>query len=576
MSNSTIDPLLKNLQIELAERILYLAAFIDSAFGIGNSGVGSQLLELMGDSGVSVYGEEPERIDINKYRIGRALPFFYNYAYHARCIQGIQGIEWDDWGIDNLDQVFWEFLELTDTYGVVTSTGNMPDWGATKSSVRGESIWQSSPLWEMIKLCDARHSLDFEKKITIADIALLANMNEKSVRNALSTESDNKLHSEDGETVTNSEALIWLLDRKSGFRETTFVSFDGEQLPGSLGYMEIAPFIKSRLEKLYETNETSWVEEFERQLGYTRDQIWSIVDDVEKLPIKDTLRIAKAIKVDPVWFTEQVFSALFPQQMELILYKNQIEYEIVIDQQEKPFIEVTLTEKGIKNGYIDIPEKFSDFFPKDCFGDRATGKQGVPIELRFGTEVRSSDMRVKSSITISPRARFGGYFNKVIQAKPGDTLQIIRSDDRIFELKHIPKWTSEKAIMQLESLGFKPTNARTEKSKSAGFRIDLENKRHIAISCVTQNIVTGYINRTSISEQQYPSEGIDGIEVKDVYKKGHTGINGNPGIAGSVVRYNPSLDPSAYDVIRVHIDGSEALNKLLAWYTGHLQKASVT
>jgi len=124
--------------------------------------------------------------------------------------------------------------------------------------------------------------------------------------------------------------------------------------------------------------------------------------------------------------------------MELILYKKEINFEVVTDEQEKSYIEVNLTEKGIKNGYIDIPEKFSEFFPSDCFSDRATGNQGNPIELRFGNEIRNTDMRVKSSITISPRARFGGYFNKVINAKPGDTLRISKVDNRVFEIKHTP------------------------------------------------------------------------------------------------------------------------------------------
>ncbi|WP_432742905.1 hypothetical protein ABXJ76_18905 [Methylobacter sp. G7] len=433
MSNSTIDPLLKNLQIELADRIIHLAAFIDSAFGTGNANVGDRLIELMGDKGISIYGEEPERIDLNNYRIGRTLSFLYNYAYHARCIQGL---DWDDWHGDTLDQVFREFLEITDTYGVVTSTRNCADWGSSKTSCRSESTWESSPLWEMVKLCDARHDLDFEEEITVSDIALLAGMNEKSVRNALRSEGEHQLVSKDGETVECAEALRWLCSRKSGFRETTFVSFDKEELPESLSYMELAPFIKSRLEKIY--GDFDWRVNASDFLGYTEDKLWSIVHDIEKLPIKDTQRIAKAIKVDQVWFTEQVFAALFPEQMELILYKNQIEYEVVPIHQEKPFIEVQLTEKGIKNGYIDIPAKFSEFFPPDCFGDRATGNQGIPIELRFGNEIRSTDMRVKSSITISPRARFGGYLNKVINAKPGDTLRITNVEDRVFEIKHTP------------------------------------------------------------------------------------------------------------------------------------------
>jgi hypothetical protein len=264
-------------------------------------------------------------------------------------------------------------------------------------------------------------------------------MNEKSVRNALRDEGENKLHSLDGENIESAEALRWMRGRKSGFRETTFISFDKDKLPENLRYMEIAPFIRERLEKFSDRNVGSFLyADAAESLGYSCEQIWSIIDNVDNLPIKDTHRIAKVIKVDPVWFTNQVFSALFPEQMEMILFKKEIEYEDFLDEQERPYIEVNLTDKGIKNGYIDIPEKLSKFFPKDCFGDRATDKQGNPIELRFGSEVRNTDIRVKSSITISPRARFGGYFNKVINAKPGDTLRIIKIDDRIFEIKHIP------------------------------------------------------------------------------------------------------------------------------------------
>ncbi|MGZ3766999.1 MAG: hypothetical protein ACXVA2_20220 [Mucilaginibacter sp.] len=435
MKDSKVDAHLKSLQRELAERIVHLAAFVDTCFGNGNGNYGNRLIESIDKNEVSLYFDDFDLLDLSKYKIGRNLSYFYIYAYHARCTQGI---DWNDWDIDNVDQVFREFLELTDTFGVVSSTGNDPEWG-TMIYGPGRSKWRKSGLWEMMNLCDARHRLDFDGEVSIADIALLANMNEKSVINALRAEGENQLLSEDGEIVKSSEALRWLRGRKSGFRETTFISFDRDELPTSLRYMEIAPFIKSRLEKIYENSESFWCDEAASLLGYSHDQLWSIVvDDINNLPIKDTHRIAKVIQVDPAWFTEQVFTALYPEQMELILYKKEIDFELVTDEQEKPYIEVNLTEKGIKNGYIDISEKLSDFFPKDCFGDRASDKQGNPIELRFGSEVRNTDIRVKSSITISPRARFGGYFNKVINAKPGDTLRIIKVDDRVFEIKHIP------------------------------------------------------------------------------------------------------------------------------------------
>lgn len=438
-NNLPKDPKYFELETELSERIVYLAAFLDACLGEGNDQYGQRLLAPLPGKKIDIYFEDFEQgspLDLDKYKIGRNLPFFYEYAYHARCVQGI---DWDDWDIDNSDQLFREFLQLTDSFAVTSSTSNrFPQWGIACSLAKGEE-WRKSGLWEMMELCDARHRLDFENSICVSDIAILANMNEKSVRNALRAEGEHKLQSLDGENVESEEAKRWLKSRKTGFRETTFVNFDTDSRPETLGYMEIAPFIRSRLDKLYD-HKWRWDKESEsigQSFGYTLDQIWSIANNIEKFPIKDTRKIAKMIKVDPVWFTEQVFTAFFPEQMEMILYKDEIQFESVINDKENPVIEISLTEKGIKNGYIDIPAKFTDFFPKDCFGDRATNTQGIPIELRFGSEVRSTDIRVKSSVTISPRARFGNYLNKELQAKSGDKIFITKVDERVYEIRFV-------------------------------------------------------------------------------------------------------------------------------------------
>lgn len=430
------DNKLKNLERELAERILHLAAFLDNCFGNGSGGeFGNNIVKYIDGKTFDLYNEEVDQIDLSKYRIGRCLPFYYDYAYHARCIQGA-GWEIFD-GFDGDEYVFKEFLELTDTFGIVSSTGNDVKWGIWKT-LSGEEL-RKSGLWDLSDLFNARRSLDFGYSVSIADIVLLTNMNEKSVRNALRDEGENKLQILNGEYIESAEALRWMRGRKSGFRETTFISFDKDELPTSLRYIDIAPFIQARLEKFYADNSENFrYDKAAKLLGYSSEQLWAIAENIDKMPIGDTHRIAKVIQVDPAWFTEQVFTALYPEQMELILYRKVIDFEVDTNEQEKPYIEINLTEKGIKNGYIDIPAKFSEFFPPDCFDDRATGNQGIPIELRFGNEIRSTDIRVKSSITISPRSRFGGYFNKVIQAKSGDILRISKVDSRVFEIKHIP------------------------------------------------------------------------------------------------------------------------------------------
>ena len=135
------------------------------------------------------------------------------------------------------------------------------------------------------------------------------------------------------------------------------------------------------------------------------------------------------------------------------------------------------------------------------------------------------------------------------------------------------QWNPEEAIMHLETFGFKSTKIRTEKSKSAGFSIDDQKQRHIAVLCGTKNTVTCYVNANSITGEEYPVEGIEGIERQKFYPLGYKGKNSNPGISSSVARYNSSLNPSDQAVIRVHVDSKNSLNKLLTWYAGNIQEA---
>jgi hypothetical protein len=450
MRNLT-DNKLKELERELAERIVHLAAFLDKCFnnGKGNEdSFGSNIIKYIDGNTLHLHDGEYDQIDLNKYRIGRSLPYYYDYAYKSKYAPGIGDDIFNSFKDNDEDTdecIFKEFLELTDMFAIVSSITDDVKWGISKT-LNGENNFRESALWKMSNLFDARHRLYFSDMVTIADIVLLTNMNEKSIRNALRDEGENKLNSRldpKDKGIDSSEALRWMRGRKSGFRETTVIDFEEDKLPEYLLYIDIGPFIKARLEKLY--GRSPYTEAAER-LGYIDDQLDAILDNIDNLPNKDTHRIAKVIQVDPAWFTEQVFTALFPEQMELILYRKEIEYNVLTeteynaltDVSENPPIKVTLTEKGIKNGYIDIPAKFSDFFPKDSFAERATGTPGKSIELRFGNEIRITEMRVKSSITISPRARFGGYLNNVINAKPGDTLEIIKVEDRAFEIKHSP------------------------------------------------------------------------------------------------------------------------------------------
>ena len=124
-------------------------------------------------------------------------------------------------------------------------------------------------------------------------------------------------------------------------------------------------------------------------------------------------------------------------------------------------------------------------------------------------------------------------------------------------------WNGESAATLLEELGFQ---CHYRKTKTANFSVTKSRLREISIPVTRRNGVTAYINRYSANGEVFPIDGIEGVDVEKLYPRGHEGRNGNPGIAGSVIRHNSSLDPKKNDVLRVHVHNAQSLRHLLAWY----------
>src|SRR5687768_7121750 len=106
----TKTPLLEQLQEGLAGRLLSLAAFLNISLGDteGNS-PGNRALRLDTDEYGAPWDMESSEVDVNKYRVGRMLPFLYDYAYHGKRSEG--GLNWNEWDGDYEDrEVFGYFL----------------------------------------------------------------------------------------------------------------------------------------------------------------------------------------------------------------------------------------------------------------------------------------------------------------------------------------------------------------------------------------------------------------------------------------------------------------------------------
>lgn len=235
----------------------------------------------------------PGEIDLRKYPISKDIQVYYEYAFDAYMPAGCS---LENWGNEDGFKLLVHFI-----------------YANTSSA--------SEALMEMVEQIDARATLDNGKKLSIKQIAVLAGMTEKSVRNAIHLEGENRLAgttSENAEIlVANHEAKTWLSGRR-GFKETTYANFDDAQ-PKSLSHAEISKFVHDRLFRLYNEPGDNYVEVANQILGRDSgdERLGEIMVSTSAIHPQDCEPLANLLKVDAAWFTEQVMRALFPRQIEL-------------------------------------------------------------------------------------------------------------------------------------------------------------------------------------------------------------------------------------------------------------------
>ena len=91
-----------------------------------------------------------------------------------------------------------------------------------------------------------------------------------------------------------------------------------------------------------------------------------------------------------------------------------------------PYIEGVLTDVCIRDGNFNFPFDLQvKAFFQLILTPRERNPKGKSISLKVDGQVRSTDIRVKSSLWISPRARYGALMKR-LKCKPGDKVRIYR------------------------------------------------------------------------------------------------------------------------------------------------------
>ena len=373
-------------------------------------------------------------------------------AYRYGAYGEIEGFVDDDCEEGNLGRLN-SLLELVDTsYLIQRNWGDIED--AHGPHDHGAAFRQ------IVELAMARYQLDYARHVTLPQIALLADVNERSVRNALHATGESMLAATRDEygalVVEKTEALRWLRGRRN-FKETVRIGSWGSDLPEKLDMDEIMPFLRNRLEERFSVEHLREVlslsdDEAENgrfdnagsSCGLSGEQVRKLFEQgIDELSPDDCPLIAQILLIDKAWLTMQVMRARFPEAMKEIGPSR----PTVSDRGISPFnegeatLDVMLTDAGIRKGYFDIERRYADrLFPADCFGSRGGDQKAEEVALHH--DLKNSpymtDLRVKSEALVSPRKRFSAYFT-AHSAKAGDVLRIKRTGERTYELNYLAK-----------------------------------------------------------------------------------------------------------------------------------------
>lgn len=437
-------PSLDSIRTQVVCSLYCLAHTLDLQF---RSGAGAAMLGLDSSHGVSKWPSYCD-FDLNNVGLGKPLETLYRYAYFGE----LHSVTISD---DVEEGCLGRLAALHDlvhqTWLISRNEGDVQD-------CHGDPGEDGSGYTGMIKLAKARYQLDYSPDVSLDDIATLAGIDERSVRNALYATDESVLVVfrkeslfQSGELelrIKKSEALRWL--RQRHFIETTRIGSFGNIPKAPLGKERLMPFLRERLKEIFSNEHGSTAEEISNyrydcaggSLGLSADDTMELFERrVDKLTAEDCYLLAHMIYLDFEWLRKQVEKATGkPLDVRRIKAILPLRSQSPLDEAAGT-LEIVLTDAGIRNGYFDIDRRYADrFFPSDVFGDRGAGETGKSISLHHDSRGSPyvTDLRVKSNKWVSPRKRFSAYFT-AHQSKAGDRIRFKKTGDHSYELIYLSK-----------------------------------------------------------------------------------------------------------------------------------------
>lgn len=408
MDKDTLTPTRDEVRLELQARLLADALRLGTLYGpekvarmVGKTVPSPALVapSLGGYPGQLTL----ENFDLDKLQVGQLAMAMYEYAFEFRHPAGmlpdvfkeeIEALE--DFAFEFTSETFW--LYMRDTF----HTGNA-----------GDAEWKAVPA--LLDHTLARLNLDLGDSLNVKQLALLARMTDRAVKNATSASGEQKLNVTSRtigqntlEFVENKEARRWLSGRR-GFVETKFQNVTerpGEHPKRITSLLELGQYLNARWHGLNKTPE-SIVEELDWDTSKT-EYVNNIMAEPHNIDPRDCESLAKSLLVSASWFTEQVMRLLFPRQIALIL--------------EQGADQGSLSTEAAKVTAVTLADDASEMDP-DTISSR------LMCILQDGTKLFPARMKNRKTGRIAFRVSAGG--------KGGNTLEEgeeIDSEDEMIDL----------------------------------------------------------------------------------------------------------------------------------------------
>lgn len=165
----------------------------------------------------------------------------------------------------------------------------------------------------------ARWELDGGSSLTIPQVACLAGLDERTVRNAASKTGKGSLQTfnQDGTTCVRAETAYAWLSSKRGFVPTAYL--DDSENADPMEFSTVAGFTKF-LRWKREALELD-VESAVKAAGHhhLNKEEWSLIENESKEPsLRFVPGIASALNVEEDWLTEKVMEVFYSRQLELV------------------------------------------------------------------------------------------------------------------------------------------------------------------------------------------------------------------------------------------------------------------